>query len=485
MITDHRPSAPKIRSRPHAILRLFQSASISVTRRFRSSSLRFKITFFTVVLLTTTSFVLFVVTVRITNEYILNEVLKRGESVAKSIAAAAGYSLLSRDILGLDNLVFNAKSSNSDMTYAAIVDPNGKVLVDSDTPMGDGESIPVAEGRLLRKAPDGTTVVESVTASGTILDISCPVVFMDRSLGSVVIGMNKSVLAEARNEVSDRLLLVFGVIGVLGILASSLLASFLIRPIEALSAGVDELKNGTAKDPLRIYSQDELGKLTANFNEMSARIAEQQGNLNKYARDLEDAYVSMVKVVAAAIDARDSYTHGHSARVAQLSLRIGRELGFSPRDMGDLEIACLFHDVGKIKTPDSILLKPNRLAPAERKEMMHHVEYGASILSSAPSLVKYIPSARSHHERHDGKGYPDGLAGDDIPLFAAIISITDSFDAMTTDRPYRKALSEEKAFEEIARMSGTQFRPDLVAIFLDQVKKTSVRAAPELVAEVV
>ena len=160
-------------------------------------------------------------------------------------------------------------------------------------------------------------------------------------------------------------------------------------------------------------------------------------------------------------------------------------MGLSARDLGDLEIACLFHDVGKIKTPDSILLKPGRLSPAEHKEMMHHVEYGASILSSAPSLVKYIPSTRHHHERHNGKGYPDGLAGNDIPLFAAIISIADSFDAMTTDRPYRRALSEEKALREIARMSGTQFRPDLVAVFLDQIEKTSVRDAPLLVAEAV
>ena len=189
--------------------------------------------------------------------------------------------------------------------------------------------------------------------------------------------------------------------------------------------------------------------------------------------------------MAAAIDARDSYTHGHSARVAQLSLLIGRQIGLSHEDLGDLEVACLFHDVGKIKTPDSILLKPGRLSPAEYKEIMHHVEYGASILGSAPSLIKYIPSTRHHHEWHNGKGYPDGLGGDDIPLFAAIISIADTFDAMTTDRPYRKALSEEEALREITRMSGTQFRQNLVAAFLDQMEKTSVRNAHVSVLETV
>ena len=124
------------------------------------------------------------------------------------------------------------------------------------------------------------------------------------------------------------------------------------------------------------------------------------------------------------------------------------------------------------------MLKPGRLTPAEYKEMMQHVEYGASILSWAPSLVKYIPSTRHHHEWHNGKGYPDGLVGDDIPLFAAIINIADAFDAMTSDRPYRKALSEEEALSEIKRMSGIQFRPDFVAIFLDLMKESRGQDAP-------
>jgi putative nucleotidyltransferase with HDIG domain len=341
-----------------------------------------------------------------------------------------------------------------------------------------GDTITAVQGRLYRKAADGTTVKELPSPSGNILEISCPIVFMEKSLGSVTIGMNRSILQEAQRKVGNMILIVFGIIVVLGIFASSLLASFLIKPIKELSAGVEELKYGTAKDPLRIYSQDELGKLTRNFNEMSALIADQRGKLTKYARDLEEAYVSIVKVVAAAIDARDSYTHGHSARVAQLSLLIGKQIGLPKQDLKDLEVACLFHDVGKIKTPDSILLKPGRLNQAEYNEMMQHVVYGASILSWAPSLLKYIPSTRHHHEWHNGKGYPDGLVGDNIPLFAAIITIADSFDAMTSDRPYRKALLEEEALREIARMSGTQFRPDLAGVFLELMEKRRVQDAP-------
>ncbi len=477
MITNLPSFICKMTSYFRALLKFFKAALELMSQRYRSANLRFKIAFFTVILLTTTSLVLCIMTVQIMNNYILNEIIKRGESVGKSIAASAGYSLLSKDILGLDNLVFKAKSSNSDMPYVAIVDTDMKTIAHSEAPMV-GETIAVSQGRLLRKSADGTTVRELPNSSGTIFEISCPIIFMKKTLGNVIIGINKSVLIEAQREVSSMILLVFGIIVVLGIFASSLLASFLIKPIKELSAGVEELKNGTAKNPLRIYSHDELGNLTRNFNEMSALIAYQRGKLTKYAFDLEEAYVAIVKVVAAAIDARDSYTHGHSARVAQLSLLIGKQIGLSNDELTDLEVACLFHDVGKIKTPDSILLKQGRLTPAEYKEMMHHVEYGASILSWAPSLVKYIPATRHHHEWHNGKGYPDGLVGNNIPLFAAIINIADAFDAMTSDRPYRKALSEEEALREIECMSGKQFRPDFVAVFLELMGENHVQNAP-------
>lgn len=447
-------------------LEVLEASVRTIKQRYQSLSLRFKITFFVVLLLTATSFVLSLITVQIMNNYILNEILKRGESVSKSIAAAAGYSFLAKDLLGLDNLVFQSKSSNSDMPYIFIVDSAGKTIVHSDTPMV-GEEVSVEQGVLYRKSADGVTVKEIANPSGTIFEISCPIVFMKKTLGSVVVGVNKSVLQEAQTKMGNMILIVFGIIVVLGIFASSLLASFLIRPIKELSAGVEELKYGTGKTPLKVYTQDELGKLTRNFNEMVSLISEQRDRLSKYAIDLEEAYISIVKVVAAAIDARDTYAHGHSARVAGLSLLIGKQLGLPKEDLKDLEIACLFHDVGKIKTPDSILLKPHQLSPAEYKEMTQHVDYGASILSWAPSLSKYIPSTLHHHEWYNGKGYPKGLSGDDIPQFAAIIAIADSYDAMTSDRPYRKALSKEQALREISRNSGTQFRPDLAAVFLD------------------
>jgi HD-GYP domain-containing protein (c-di-GMP phosphodiesterase class II) len=477
MIASLRSSARKPTFQLRVLNRSLQAALLRVKQRYRSASLSFKIAFFVVILLTSTSLVLSIVTVQIMNNYILNEITKRGESVGNSIAASAGYNLLSKDLLALDNLVYKAKASNRDMRYVAIVDLDMRTIAHSATEM-IGETQQVASGRLLRGTVDGPQVTELIDASGRILEIICPIVFMHKPLGSVIIGMDKSILLEAQHKVSGIVLMVFGTIVIMGIFVSSLLASFLIRPIRELSAGVEELKHGTAQSPLKVYSQDELGKLTQSFNEMSALIIDQRGRLTNSGRDLEEAYVSMVKVVAASIDARDSYTHGHSARVAEISLRMGKRLGLPEADLRDLEVACLLHDVGKIKTPDVILLKAAKLNQAEFKEMMQHVEYGASILSWAPSLAKYIPSTRHHHEWYNGQGYPDGLQGDDIPLFAAIISIADAFDAMTSDRPYRKAIFKEEALRRIARMSRTQFRPELVEVFLEQMETDRVQASP-------
>jgi putative nucleotidyltransferase with HDIG domain len=466
MTADHGPDARKTVFNFKLLSGIARNTPLLMRQGFRSASLRFKIAFFVVILLTCTSFVLCIITVQIMNSYVLNEIIKRGESVGRSVAASAGYSLLSKDLLSLDNLVFKAKSSNSDMEYVAILGVNKKIIAHSRMADMTGGILPAAQGVLIKKSDDGATVKELSGMSESIFEISCPIVFMSKPLGSVVLAINKSVLLEAQGKVRARILLVFGIILVLGTIASVLLASFLIKPIQELSVGVDELKKGTASGPLKIYSHDELGRLTSNFNEMSSTIAEQQGQLNKYARDLEEAYVSIVSVVAAAIDARDSYTHGHSARVSQLSLLLGEAIGLSKQELDELEVACLFHDVGKIKTPDSILQKTGSLNQAERAEMIRHVEYGASILDRAPSLRRYIPAVRHHHERQDGLGYPDGLSGDDIPLFAAIIAIGDTFDAMTSTRPYRKAFSDEKALQELVRVAGTQLRADLVTVFI-------------------
>jgi putative nucleotidyltransferase with HDIG domain len=162
-----------------------------------------------------------------------------------------------------------------------------------------------------------------------------------------------------------------------------------------------------------------------------------------------------------------------------LTRKIGAAIGLSRQDLEDLEIASLFHDVGKLKTPDFVLMKDGPLDPHEHREIANHSENGAAILSRARSLQKFIPAVRHHHEWFNGEGYPDGLRGDDIPLFAAIIAVADAFDAMTSARPYKSALSSEAALRELTLFSGRQFNPRLVEV-LHQVIESHLLPAEQL-----
>ena len=436
----------------------------------RLSSIKFKISGLVFVLLIAVTVVLYLITIAIMNRHILNEVLKRSEALTRSVAASAGYSLLAKDFLGLDNMVFKMRESNRDVEFIYVADSRMKVIAHSDI-YGTGKQKRLAQGSVLHRRPDGTTITALSDPPAGLLEIASPIVRMNKRLGTVVLSVNSSVLQEAQQQVRARIMAAYAAVFILGIAGSVTLSSFLTRPIRELSAGVEELKAGAGSRRLKVYSYDELGRLTESFNEMTALISDQRGRLIMSARDLEESCVATIRVLAAASDARDPYTHGHSVRVSVLSMLLGREIGLDAKDLEKLEVACLFHDIGKIKIPDVILRKRARLDPDELREMMRHTEYGADLLSKAPSLHKYIPPVRHHHEWFNGSGYPDGLHGDAIPLAASIISIADTYDAMTSNRPYRDAFSEAKTFGEIESFSGKQFNPELVKVFIMIMEK--------------
>lgn len=185
------------------------------------------------------------------------------------------------------------------------------------------------------------------------------------------------------------------------------------------------------------------------------------------------------RTILKALDAKDHYTFGHSMRVAYFSLVTGAEAGLSPEEMYELELSAIFHDIGKIGTPDAVLNKPSRLSEEEFNIMKQHPENTYEILKEFPHFEKIALNARYHHERFDGKGYPEGLKGDQIPLAARIILIADTFDAMTSTRPYRKGLPYEVAFDELLQFSGTQFDPHLVQMFIEGMRKEALKGEEE------
>lgn len=200
-------------------------------------------------------------------------------------------------------------------------------------------------------------------------------------------------------------------------------------------------------------------------------------DIEKMQNNIKSAYLSAVYALAATIDAKDHYTYGHSENVSRYAVELAKAAGFDHEKIDIVKNAGLLHDIGKIGVPESILTKADKLTKKEYEIMKKHVDISITIIKHIPNLIKVIPAIMSHHERYDGKGYPRGIKGKNIPLEGRCLCIVDSFDAMTTDRPYCKALSIEEALAELRKCSGTQFDPGLVEIFIQLFEEGEIEVA--------
>lgn len=237
-----------------------------------------------------------------------------------------------------------------------------------------------------------------------------------------------------------------------------------------------------AKNNSKSFAKDELAFFVALASDVAMAIKNAQ-LFRELALELErkkKLFFHTTIALAAAIDAKDHYTHGHTSRVTALSLEIARALNsqesvpFDQKFFDQLHIASLLHDIGKIGVPESILNKEGVLTEEEKKKMFEHPLLGAAILNPIKELEDAILGVKYHHERYDGKGYPEGLKGEEIPLVASIIAVADAFDAMTTNRPYRPALSKKEAIQEIERASGTQFSPPIAGALVLLYQKNKI-----------
>jgi len=213
-------------------------------------------------------------------------------------------------------------------------------------------------------------------------------------------------------------------------------------------------------DKKKVFSEMELEIFCALASQSAVAIE----NANLYEK-LKDTFVHTAQALAEAINSRDPYTGGHTKRVAEYSLELARALGMTEKEKEKLRLAAVLHDVGKIGIDDAILRKGGALSHGEEESMRKHPEIGAKILGFVEEMREVVPAILYHHERLDGTGYPAGLSGEAIPLHAKIIAIADTFDALTTDRPYRDALDKRTALEELKTKAGTHFDPFLVDVF--------------------
>src|SRR5882724_1264495 len=228
-------------------------------------------------------------------------------------------------------------------------------------------------------------------------------------------------------------------------------------PVRGLVASTRAISRGEFHQRSPVRGASEISELAENFNKMAGDIEEYIEKLKEAAEENRELFIGSIRMLAAAIDEKDPYTRGHSGRVAKYSTLIAHELGLSDQELDTLRISALLHDVGKIGVEDRVLKMPGALTPEEFTLMKQHTVKGANIMRPVSQLKEMLPGIELHHEHMDGRGYPYGLQGQQIPLMARIIGVADTLDAMTTNRPYQSAMDLEYALDRIRALTGSKF----------------------------
>ncbi len=261
------------------------------------------------------------------------------------------------------------------------------------------------------------------------------------------------------------------------------LAATVTRPIKVLAAGTEAFARGELGKRVEVRSRNELGALAQTFNLMAEQLQDYIQRLSAAAQLNNELFMGTVKALAEAIDEKDPYTRGHSERVNQYAVLLAKRMGLGKKEIREVHISSLFHDIGKIGIEDKILRKPGTLTDDEYKVMKQHPDKGAQMLSKIKAMKDIIPGMRFHHERWDGSGYPTGLKAEQIPLAARIVAVADAFDAMTTNRPYQKAMPFEKAIARLFELADRAYDKKVVAAFSEVYKAGEIKEPRAVVYE--
>lgn len=279
----------------------------------------------------------------------------------------------------------------------------------------------------------------------------------NRTVAIVGIKVNSALITEDIRHFS----LQVASVAIMAIMIVSVISFWLsrgfCRRLTRLNDAIDEIAAGNMNIVVPESGQDEVTVLAQRINKLAVTLSNER----------EEMLLSAIESLVAALEAKDSYTYGHSSQVSTIANAIASKIGLSEHERFFVRIAALLHDIGKIGIPEQILNKPGQLDREERRVIEQHPEIGAKILKGIPALVRVTEIVKHHHARWDGKGYPEALAGEEIPLGARIIAIADTYQAMTSDRPYRNGLLGNIAMDELCRCAGSQFDPSLVGVFAE------------------
>src|SRR5579859_1401157 len=339
-----------------------------------------------------------------------------------------------------------------------VAHPNTKNFVPGTDLSGTSDLV-----RQIRAIPQELRSTETIRFTQTVKNRSVEMIGTFSTLPEInwAIVAQRS-LAQARadagvTELNRQALAFVSVVVLAAVLVGYFFAVGISGPIRGLAASTRAISRGEFHQRSPVRGASEISELAENFNKMAGDIEEYIERLKESAEENRELFVGSIRMLAAAIDEKDPYTRGHSGRVAKYSTLIGRELGLNPEDLDTLRISALLHDVGKIGVEDRVLKKPGALTPEEFELMKQHTVKGANIMRPVSQLKNMLPGIELHHEHMDGRGYPYGLQGPQIPMMARIIGVADTLDAMTTNRPYQTAMDLDFALGKIKTLMGTKF----------------------------
>ncbi len=379
---------------------------------------------------------------------------------------------------------------------AYVVDNAGHLVTsyDPDKFAGvDMAGLPIVQRFLAYRAPVAETSLFDLPQGNqmvTMLGTSAPT----QKLGWGVIVQHK--LSDAYFTVYEMRRATFRwglLLVILSLVIGFLAAKTITHPIDSLTQTARSIAQRDFSQRALFHSRTEIGELAETFNLMAEDIQRYIGNLQMASEQNRQLFMDSIEMIAAAVDAKDPYTKGHSGRVAQFSLILARELGLPDEEVDKVRISATLHDVGKIGIEDRVLKKPGVLTNEEFEIMKRHTVMGYEIVRQVKQLSEMLPGIRWHHEALNGRGYPDGVKGDELPLMVRIIAVADTFDAITTDRPYQAGSEFPKALEILRKHAGSKYDP-IVVDALDsayskgsltkfEVRRRTVIAAPAIPAD--
>jgi len=364
-----------------------------------------------------------------------------------------------------------------------VVDQNGRAVAHPEASVAFSEK-PMTDLKVVRDWQESGAQVQSalepfllVRDGGNVTMLgSYATAELDKNsrLGVIAIQDESAALASI-SDMRRQTIWISMVAALLTLLIGFFFAKKLTQPVQELATGAHRIASGDFSQRITVTSRTELGELGDSFNLMTDQLESYIKDLQQSAAENRELFLGTVKGLAAAIDGKDPYTRGHSERVSRMSVAIAQRLGLPDDECEKIRISALLHDVGKIAIDDNILKKPAALTDDEYEIMKQHPQKGYKIMAQIKAMKEFLPGMYMHHEMVNGQGYPQGLKGDEIPLMGKIVAVADTFDAMTTDRPYQLAMKFEDAIEKIQGFVGSRYDAVVVAAFVEACREGQIR----------